>query len=65
MSDLWTDQDVLSTEAYATDANLAGRQSMYAYCGAPEGFHAWVRHDVQDPDPHGFDRDEDGVGCES
>lgn len=24
-----------------------------------------VRHDVADPDPHGFDRDKDGVGCES
>lgn len=24
-----------------------------------------VRHDVPDPDPHGLDRDKDGVGCES
>ncbi len=24
-----------------------------------------VRHDVSDPDPHGFDGDQDGVGCES
>lgn len=24
-----------------------------------------VRHDVPDPDPHGFDGDQDGVGCES
>jgi micrococcal nuclease len=24
-----------------------------------------VRHDVADPDPHGFDGDRDGVGCES
>jgi micrococcal nuclease len=24
-----------------------------------------VRHDVPDPDPHGFDGDRDGVGCES
>lgn len=24
-----------------------------------------VRHDVPDPDPHGFDGDKDGVGCES
>lgn len=23
-----------------------------------------VRHDVADPDPHGFDRDRDGSGCE-
>lgn len=23
-----------------------------------------VRHDVADPDPHGFDGDKDGVGCE-
>ena len=24
-----------------------------------------VRHDVPDPDPHDFDRNKDGVGCES
>lgn len=24
-----------------------------------------VRHDVADPDPHGFDGDKDGIGCES
>jgi micrococcal nuclease len=24
-----------------------------------------VRHDVPDPDPHGFDGDRDGVGCET
>lgn len=24
-----------------------------------------VRHDVADPDPHGFDRDRDGLGCET
>jgi micrococcal nuclease len=23
-----------------------------------------VRHDVRDPDPHGFDRDRDGRACE-
>lgn len=23
-----------------------------------------VRHDVRDPDPHGFDRDRDGAACE-
>jgi micrococcal nuclease len=24
-----------------------------------------VRHDVPDPDPHGFDGNKDGVGCET
>lgn len=25
----------------------------------------YVRHDVANPDPHGLDRDKDGVGCEN
>jgi micrococcal nuclease len=30
-------------------------------CGEIE----YHRFDVRQPDPHGFDRDEDGIGCES
>jgi len=25
----------------------------------------YVRHDVENPDPHGLDKDKDGVGCEN
>lgn len=33
-------------------------------CGDVSGSNFTVRHDVADPDPHGFDGDRDGVGCE-
>lgn len=34
-------------------------------CGDVSQKRFTVRHDVPDPDPHGFDGDNDGVGCES
>jgi micrococcal nuclease len=34
-------------------------------CGEIPYTNITVRHDVAVPDPHGFDGDRDGVGCES
>lgn len=42
MNDVRTDRRALTTEAYASDANLAARQSIYRYVDPPVDFHAWT-----------------------